>query len=179
MSYDDVDPEDIQFVRDAINIPETTELSDNVIANAIERADLHISGVVAEYISDESLIDDKTQKFIDAAVRNRAVFLAYQTYTDRVLNVPTGHYTQDGYQADGEQIDRSHRVQKNTYLKTTSDESSELLVRWLSRFSRPFSGSSSQPSIFYRDLFSHPGCEVHQEDQPNPLTPEGRGDTGS
>jgi hypothetical protein len=74
----------IADVRAAINIPETTELADLVITSAITRATAYISVLQNRYAA--------PSEYFPACENQYAIFLAYQAYADRVLNVPPGAY---------------------------------------------------------------------------------------
>jgi hypothetical protein len=74
-----------QDIRNVINIPDTSELGDAVIISAITRA--------------TTLIDSRyegTTALMDLAKLNYAAYLAYLSYSDRVLNEHPGSYNAEG-----------------------------------------------------------------------------------
>lgn len=85
-------------IRHAINIPEASELSDNVITSAISRAVKFITVLKARYSA--------PQQFYEPCELAYAIYLAYQAYADRVLNVPPGSYQEGQWTPIAEEIVR-------------------------------------------------------------------------
>jgi len=105
------DPALIQNVRNIINIPNESELSDDVINLAISRADVLIE---ARYSGSSDLMD--------LAKLNYAAYLAYLSYSDRVLNEHPGSYNAEGiWNPIGEAIVRYTR-DKLAALKDAYEE---------------------------------------------------------
>ncbi|MFA6371283.1 MAG: hypothetical protein WCW68_01525 [Methanothrix sp.] len=88
----------IADIRAAINIPETSELSDVAITSAITRAGTYLTVLEAQYSA-------PTEYFPPCELAY-AVYLAYQTYADRVLNAPPGSYQEGQWSPIAEEIVR-------------------------------------------------------------------------
>lgn len=88
----------IAEVRAAINIPETKELSDSVITSAINRAHRYFTVLGAQYTAPADSLTEGERAY--------AIYLAYQAYADRVLNVPPGSYQQGQWTPIQEEISR-------------------------------------------------------------------------
>ena len=111
-------------IRAMINIlnTQTNELSDAVIQNAIERANLYIDA-----LSERSNV---SFDLINLAKQNYAAFLAYQTYSDRIVNEIPGSWNSEGiWNPTGEVIMREVRNKLDT-LKATSDASIRLIIAY-------------------------------------------------
>jgi hypothetical protein len=78
----------VSEIRSILNLPSAQELSDAVILNAISRADTYINGLARRSSADPDIVV--------LAKRNYAAFLAYQAYSDRVLNDLPGSYNSEG-----------------------------------------------------------------------------------
>lgn len=89
----------VQNIRDAINIPEEHELSDDVIESAISRGEGYINVLKARYSA--------PAEFFATASINYCAYLAYQAYADRVLNVHPGQYESGQWNPITEEIYRS------------------------------------------------------------------------
>ena len=85
-------------IRAAINIPEASELSDDAINSAIARAADYLIVLEAQYSA--------PAEYFPACRLAYAAYLAYQTYADRVLNVPPGAYQEGQFQPIAEEIVR-------------------------------------------------------------------------
>lgn len=88
-----------QDIRDAINIPEASELSSAVILSAISRATGYITVLREQYTAPAAFFVPCEQAY--------ANYLAYQAYADRVLNVPPGAYSEGQWTPVAEEIVRS------------------------------------------------------------------------
>jgi len=112
----------IKDVRDVINIPDSSELADDVISSAITRASELID---ARYSGPSSLMD--------LAKLNYAAYLAYLSYSDRILNEHPGSYNAEGiWTPIGEAIVRYTR-DKLAALKDAYEEA----IDGLTDFSSP------------------------------------------
>jgi hypothetical protein len=89
----------VEEIRAAINIPEEQELSDDVIASAITRATDYITILKSQY--------NAPSDFFPPCGNAYAIYLAYQAYSDRVLNVPPGAYQEGKWDPIAEEIVRS------------------------------------------------------------------------
>jgi hypothetical protein len=111
----------IKDVRDVINIPDSSELADDVISSAITRASELID---ARYSGPATLID--------LAKLNYAAYLAYLSYSDRVLNEHPGSYNAEGiWTPIGEAIVRYTR-DKLAALKDAYEEAVDGLTDFAS-----------------------------------------------
>jgi hypothetical protein len=111
----------IKDVRDVINIPDSSELADDVISSAISRASALID---ARYSGPATLID--------LAKQNYAAYLAYLSYSDRVLNEHPGSYNAEGiWTPIGEAIVRYTR-DKLAALKDAYEEAIDGLTDFTS-----------------------------------------------
>jgi len=106
-----------QETRNVINIPDISELADDVIISATTRASALID---ARYSGAASLMD--------LAKLNYAAYLAYLSYSDRVLNEHPGSYNAEGiWTPIGEAIVRYTR-DKLAALKDAYEEAVEGLI---------------------------------------------------
>jgi len=106
-----------QETRNVINIPDISELADDVIISATTRASALID---ARYSGSASLMD--------LAKLNYAAYLAYLSYSDRVLNEHPGSYNAEGiWTPIGEAIVRYTR-DKLAALKDAYEEAVEGLI---------------------------------------------------
>jgi len=111
----------IKDVRDVINIPDSSELADDVISSAISRASALID---ARYSGSPALMD--------LAKLNCAAYLAYLSYSDRVLNEHPGSYNAEGiWTPIGEAIVRYTR-DKLAALKDAYEEAIDGLTDFTS-----------------------------------------------
>jgi hypothetical protein len=85
-------------IRNAINIPEASELSELAINSAIDRAQRYFKVLGNQYTA--------PIEFLNEGQRAYAIYLAYQSYADRVLNVPPGAYEQGKWSPIAEEIVR-------------------------------------------------------------------------
>ena len=85
-------------IRAAINIPEASELKDEMVASAITRAADYLTVLEAQYSA--------PAEYFPACRLAYAAYLAYQTYADRVLNAPPGAYQEGQFQPIAEEIVR-------------------------------------------------------------------------
>jgi hypothetical protein len=75
-------------IRNIINIISTEELSDDAIQSAIDRSDL--------FVDDLATSCSATPQLIQLTKLNYAAFLAYQTYSDRVVHEYQGEFSSEG-----------------------------------------------------------------------------------
>jgi hypothetical protein len=121
----------ISGVRAIINIPQAQELSDDAIQEAIDRA-----GTFIGFLAARSTASPET---VDLAETNYAAYLAYLSYSDRVLNQLPGSTDSEGiWSPTGEVINREVNS-KLALLKSTSDASIRQLIAFgpMGRLIRP------------------------------------------
>lgn len=110
----------INEIRSIINLLGSQELSDVVIQNAIDRADTYINALARRSMADPDIVI--------LAKRNYAAFLAYQTYSDRIVNQIPGSWNDEGiWNPTGEVIMREVRNKLNM-LKATADASIRQII---------------------------------------------------
>jgi len=100
-------------IRNAINIPETKELSEVVITSAIDRASSYIGVLQATYSAPATVFPATRLAY--------AIYLAYQAYADRVLNVPPGSYQQGQWTPIQEEISRDTSAKLRGLRETYED----------------------------------------------------------
>lgn len=88
----------VEEIRAAINIPEASELADLVIESAISRSEGYITVLTSQYSA--------PAEYFPACRLAYAIYLAYQAYADRVLNVPPGSYQEGQWTPIAEEIVR-------------------------------------------------------------------------
>ncbi len=107
-------------VRNAINLIDESELSDDVVENAISRAENYITELASRSASSEDIIA--------LAKLNYAAYLAYQSYADRIVEELPGSFSQQGlWQPIGNPVAKQV-LEKLRGLKQTSDETIDLLL---------------------------------------------------
>lgn len=137
-------------IRAAINIPEASELSTVAIASAITRAHSYLVVLQARYAA--------PAEFFPAAEMAYAVYLAYQAYSDRVLNVPPGAYSEGKWEPIAEEIVRS----TGDKLRTLQDAYKDIIDIIKSYPTRPYGTFTSHtPSAlkFTQGQFDYPAAE--------------------
>jgi len=100
-------------IRNAINIPEAKELSGDVITSAIDRAGAYIGVLQATYSAPATTFPATRLAY--------AIYLAYQAYADRVLNVPPGNYQQGQWTPIQEEISRDTSAKLRGLRETYED----------------------------------------------------------
>lgn len=134
-------------IRAAINIPEASELSSAVIASAITRATNYIAVLQSRYSA--------PSEFFPAAELAYAIYLAYQAYSDRVLNVPPGAYAEGKWEPIAEEIVRS----TGDKLRTLQEAYKDIVDIIKSYPTRPYGtfASHSPPALKFTDgKFDYP-----------------------
>jgi hypothetical protein len=112
----------ISEVRAAMNMLTDQDLGDDVISLAITRATAYVDMLSQWSRADESMVT--------SAVLNYAAYLAYQAYSDRVLNLISGTLGEDGlYTPEGLVIQRDV-MNKLADMKANSERS----LNWLRAF---------------------------------------------
>jgi len=110
----------IDEVRSILNIPEASELADDVISMAISRAESYV-GDLESYTTASSAI-------ISLAKTNYAAYLAYMSYADRVYNNLPGSYDQSGtWNPIADTIMRETRTKLQS-LKTVADTYIKIII---------------------------------------------------
>ncbi len=113
-------PLDAADVRNAINLADESELSDEVVENAISRAETYITELATRSAGSEDVIA--------LAKLNYAAYLAYQSYADHVINtLPGSHDAQGIFSPIDVLLIRTTR-DKLDGLKRTADEIIDLLL---------------------------------------------------
>lgn len=112
----------ISEVRAALNMLTDQDLSDDVIEGAITRAEDYVDAL-ASY----SRVDTTT---VENAKLNYTAYLAYQAYSDRVLNEISGTLGADGIYTPEGQILQREVMSKLQDMKVNSDR----LLNWLRAF---------------------------------------------
>lgn len=121
----------VSEIRAIINIPQPQELSDDAVQEAIDRA-----GTFIGFLADRSTASSDT---VELAQTNYAAYLAYLSYSDRVLNQLPGSADSEGiWTPTGEVINREVNS-KLALLKSTSDASIRQLIAFgsMGRLIRP------------------------------------------
>jgi hypothetical protein len=121
----------VSEVRAIINIPQAQELPDDAIQEAIDRA-----GTFIGFLAARSTASSET---VELAKINYAAYLAYLSYSDRVLNQLPGSTDSEGiWSPAGEVINREVNS-KIVLLKSTSDASIRQLIAFgsMGRLIRP------------------------------------------
>lgn len=112
----------IDDVRAALNMLTDQDLSDDVIEGAISRADDYVDALASYSRADATMVS--------RCKLNYAAYLAYQAYSDRVLNDISGTLGADGiYSPEGLIIQREV-MSKLADVKANSDR----LLNWLRAF---------------------------------------------
>lgn len=112
----------IDGIRSMLNMHNPQELSDESILIAIQRANEYISALARRSVIEPSIID--------VAKRNYAAYLAYQTYSDRVVNELPGSVNAEGiWTPTGEVIMRDVH-QKLQHLRATALDSIRMIVAY-------------------------------------------------
>ncbi len=107
-------------VRNAINLADESELSDDVVEIAIFRAVTYISELVTRSACSEDIVA--------LTKLNYAAYLAYQSYSDRIVEeLPGSHDAQGLWQPIGNPIGKQV-LEKLRALKQTSDELIDLIL---------------------------------------------------
>ena len=127
-------------IRNAINIPEAKELSEDVITSAINRAGSYISVLQATYSAPATVFPATRLAY--------AIYLAYQAYADRVLNVPPGSYQQGQWTPIQEEISRDTSAKLRGLRETYEDF--EKIVKFYPRrpMGRMFAGTRDKTFTF-------------------------------
>lgn len=124
----------IAEIRAAINIPETSELSDIAITSAITRAYAYLTVLGAQYSA--------PAEYFPPCEMAYAAYLAYQTYADRVLNVPHGSYQEGQWSPIAEEIVRDTNA-KLQGIRTTYKDYEKIIKSFpVKRMGRLMSSSS-------------------------------------
>jgi len=111
---------DAKDVRNAINLADESELSDDVVEIAISRAETYISELAKRSAS--------TEDIVALAMLNYAAYLAYQSYADRIVEeLPGSHDAQGLWQPIGNPVAKQV-LEKLRGLKQTSDELIDLIL---------------------------------------------------
>lgn len=146
-------------IRNAINIPETKELSEDVITSAINRAGTYLNVLQARYSA--------PSEFFPPAKMAYAIYLAYQAYADRVLNVPPGAYEQGQWTPIQEEIVRN-TADKLRSLRETYEDLVKIIRAYPPRPMGTFySSGATDPRKFTIGQFDYPqasGYSVTWED---------------
>lgn len=103
----------VAAIRAAINIPEASELSDIVIESAISRSTLYSTVLASQYLAPD--------EYFPACGLAYAIYLAYQAYADRVLNVPPGNYQEGQWTPIAEEIVRETTSKLQALRKVYKD----------------------------------------------------------
>jgi len=113
----------VDEVRSIINmVGSEQELSDMAIQSAIDRASAYIDALALRSTVEYSIIE--------VAKRNYAAYLAYQTYSDRIVNQIPGSWNSEGiWTPTGEVIMRETR-NKLKLLKSTADETIRMIIAY-------------------------------------------------
>ena len=110
----------IDEVRNILNIPEASELADDVISTAISRAE--------SYVADLESHTTASSIIISLAKTNYAAYLAYLSYADRVYNNLPGAFEQDGtWNPIADTIMRETRTKLQS-LKTVADTYIKIII---------------------------------------------------
>lgn len=142
----------IAQIRAAINIPETKELSDVAITSAILRANNYIAVLQARYAADAEYFPPCNLAY--------AIYLAYQTYADRVLNVPPGGYQEGQWTPLQEEIMRDTSA-KLAGLRTTYEDYEKIIKSFPVRPYGSFLSNSPSTAKFSMDQFSYPSQQYY------------------
>jgi hypothetical protein len=137
----------VQEIRDALNIPEEKELGDAVIESAISRAGTYFVILAARYSA--------PSEFIPPAELAWAIYLAYQSYSDRVLNVVPGAYSEGKWDPIAEEIVRS-TGEKLRDLRQVADDLIGIIKSYPTRPTGTFHCSTTAPRIFGLRQFDYP-----------------------
>lgn len=121
----------ISEVRAIINIFEANELSDDAVQEAIDRATDYI-GMMA----DRSAAPDS---IVELAKKNYAAYLAYLTYSDRVVNILPGSMDSEGIWGPVAEVISRDVMHKLQAIKGVSDASLRQLSAYgmMGRIVRP------------------------------------------
>jgi hypothetical protein len=103
----------VDDIRNAINIPEDHELSDDVVNNAIYRSKMYVGALRLRYGAPAHMFT--------ALDLHYSIYLAYQSYSDRVLNVQPGAYVEGKFEPITEEIVRSTGDKLQGLQKVVSD----------------------------------------------------------
>ena len=110
---------DAAKVRNAINLADESELSDDVVESAISRSETYIAELAARSSCPVAIVE--------LAKLNYASYLAYQSYADRIVEELPGSFNQQGvFQPIANPVAKQV-MEKLRGLKQTSDELIELL----------------------------------------------------
>ena len=110
---------DAAKVRNAINLADESELSDDVVESAISRSETFIQELAAR--------SGISAAIVELAKQNYAAYLAYQSYADRIVEELPGSFSQQGvFQPIANPVAKQV-MEKLRSLKQTSDELIELL----------------------------------------------------
>ena len=127
-------------IRNAINIPEAKELSEAVITSAINRASAYITVLQATYSAPATVFPATRLAY--------AIYLAYQAYADRVLNVPPGSYQQGQWTPIQEEISRDTSA-KLRGLRETYEDFEKIVKSYPRRpMGRMFAGTRDKTFTF-------------------------------
>jgi hypothetical protein len=137
----------IAEIRAAINIPETSELADIVITSAITRAASYIAVLRARYSA--------PSEYFSAAEMQYAIYLAYQAYSDRVLNVPPGNYESGKWDPIAEEIVRSTGDKLRT-LQEAYKDIIDIIKSYPTRPYGTFASHTPQALKFTQGQFDYP-----------------------
>ncbi|MHB8123488.1 MAG: hypothetical protein ACYDG4_15195 [Desulfuromonadaceae bacterium] len=140
----------IQQIRDAINISNTDvdELSDAVIQSAIDRATSYITALLTQYSPPANITE--------IATLNYSVYLAYQSYADRVVQALPGSFTEGKWNPIGAEILRS-TSDKLAGLRQVSDDTINLIKSNTRRpLAAPTFSSAGTKAIFRVGMHDNP-----------------------
>jgi len=134
-------------VRAAINIPEASELSAVAIASAITRAASYITVLQYRYSA--------PAEFFPTAESAFAIFLAYQAYADRVLNVVPGSYEEGKWSPIAEEIVRA-TGDKLAGLRQVADDLIGIIKSYPTKPTGTFHHSTPATAKFSIGQFDYP-----------------------
>lgn len=137
----------VQEVRDAINIPEASELSDDVIESAISRAAGYFTILAARYSA--------PAEFFPPAESAYAIYLAYQSYADRVLNVVPGAYSEGKWNPIAEEIIRA-TGDKLQGLRQVAEDMTSIIKSYPTRPTGTFHSPTPGRRIFSMRQMDYP-----------------------
>jgi hypothetical protein len=134
-------------IRDAINIPRAGELSEVAINSAILRAFKYFQVLKARYAAPAEFFPDAEMAY--------AVYLAYQTYADRVLNEVPGSYQEGKWDPIAEEIVRS-TSDKLRGLKEVYEDYTNIIKEYPKRPMGTFLSSTPGTRRFSVGQFDYP-----------------------
>lgn len=127
----------IAEIRDIINVKTVEELDDASVQSAIDRATPYIADIATRCTASASLVAITTT--------NYAAFLAFQTYSGRVVHIYQGDYDDNGIRTPiVAERERSTAAQLSSFEKTYKENITEM------KLCERSAGSSRSPKVHHR-----------------------------